>query len=386
MHTEPANAALRDLIVAIHKTPHKAVLELAGAGTVGLAWLHAEAGSSRTVLEAGDRYSPAALVDLIGLKPTHFAAPEVAQMMAHCAFLRTQELDSEGPWVGLGLTAAIATDRAKRGEHQAHVTTRTAEGMVTRSLVLEKGARTRTQEEALVSALLIVALARACGAKDDFLLPLRPGERVETRTGDDGLLDWVWSHNPGVVRLDPDGTLTTGLRHPGVALLSGAFNPLHEGHLSLARAAARHLGREVGFELTLDNAEKAGISLEEAKRRAAAFCGVAPLWLTRAPLFSQKAALFPHSAFVIGADTAARLVQPRFYGDDPARMNEAFAAVRRAGCHFLVAGRLMDGRFLTLNDLDIPDAFRYLSEGFSEEAFRVDLSSTELRAREGKLT
>ncbi len=34
----------------------------------------------------------------------------------------------------------------------------------------------------------------------------------------------------------------------------------------------------------------------------------------QASLFTDKAALFPRSAFVIGYDTAVRLVAPRYYG------------------------------------------------------------------------
>jgi hypothetical protein len=40
----------------------------------------------------------------------------------------------------------------------------------------------------------------------------------------------------------------------------------------------------------------------------------------QAPLFTQKAELFPNSVFVVGYDTAVRLVRPDYYGDETAML------------------------------------------------------------------
>ena len=168
-----------------------------------------------------------------------------------------------------------------------------------------------------------------------------------------------------------------------VALLSGSYHPLHDGHLALAAAAAAVLGRRVVFELTLVNADKAAIGLPDAQRRAAQFAGRAPLLLSREPLFAAKAALFPGAVFVVGADTALRLVDRRFYGDSAAAMRRALADVARYGCSFLVAGRLVEERYRTLADVDLPlpPALRALFRELPEESFRRDVSSSEIRAR-----
>jgi len=44
--------------------------------------------------------------------------------------------------------------------------------------------------------------------------------------------------------------------------------------------------------------------------------------------------------FIVGADTAVRLVQKRFYNDSEEEMLASFEAVRKTGCSFIVAGRL----------------------------------------------
>ena len=51
---------------------------------------------------------------------------------------------------------------------------------------------------------------------------------------------------------------------------------------------------------------------------------------------------------------------------------------------FLVAGREKEGVFQSVEDVDIPKGFERLFSGISENRFRVDISSTELRNKDGK--
>lgn len=162
----------------------------------------------------------------------------------------------------------------------------------------------------------------------------------------------------------------------GGTILSGAFNPLHQGHLALLAAASRLSGLPPYFELSVVNADKGTMEQDEVLRRCRQFAGHYHLLLSREPLFTAKAELYPGSAFVVGYDTAIRLVAPRYYQGE-AGMEAAFARVRAAGCRFIVAGRLHQGQFRTLADINIPDSLR---DCFVElPDFRVDLSSTELR-------
>jgi len=188
----------------------------------------------------------------------------------------------------------------------------------------------------------------------------------------------------GWVMLDAAAqAVTTPVDWRGKAVLSGSYHPLHGGHLALGKAAASFLGRELVYELPLVNADKAPIALSEAQRRAAQFAARAPVVLTRAALFADKAALFPGAVFVVGADTAERLVDERFYGGSAHSMDAALAAVAEHGCRLLVAGRRGSERFLTLRDLAprIPAPHHGLFCELPEALFRCDISSTEVRSR-----
>ena len=82
-----------------------------------------------------------------------------------------------------------------------------------------------------------------------------------------------------------------------------------------------------------------------------------------------------------GADTALRIVSPRYYADDEGQMESALTSLRERNCRFLVACRAdAGGQCLTLADVPIPPGARDLFESIPPAQFRWTLSSTELRA------
>ena len=419
---DAASSAVADLVRALHATPQRAVIEVAGAGTLAVSWLHAVGGSSRTVLEATDRYCHASLASLLGATPAHAVTGAVAAAMAEAALRRACLLaGEETPVIGAACTAALASDRPRRGADRAFVAvagalgtaisdlafpaegavapdaaaqTATAEaGGHAAAAVAEGGglqtrrAAARQQQEDAVSTVLVAELSRACGVdaaqvSGHFAGP--PALEVYREFQPSEPFAALQSGLCGSVLLNAAAQVDTApVDWRGKALLSGAYHPLHHGHLALGAAAATFLDREVVYELPLVNADKAPISARDAQQRSAQFAGRAPVVLSRAPLFSDKAVLFPGAVFVVGADTAERLVDQRFYGGSADSMDAALATLAERGCGLLVAGRRTAGRYLTLSDLvpSIPAARRGLFQELPEALFRSDISSTELRSR-----
>jgi hypothetical protein len=264
----------------------------------------------------------------------------------------------------------LRSDRPKRGDHRVHVAAATAYHVGVWSLTLVKEARSREQEDEVASRLVLEVLAEAVGL-GVRPLELLPGEEVMCNCVPGSPV--LWGDRTSVC-VEPDGRVRVGGPTPAL-VVAGSFNPLHAGHLGMAEAASRHLGLAAAFEISAVNVEKPGLEEEEMRRRAEQFAWRAPVWFTRAPTFPHKAEAFPGAVFLVGADTAQRIVEERFYAGD---MLAALDGVRRRGCRFLVAGRVgASGEFVGLEGLTIPEAVRDLFTPLP--GFRLDVSSTMLR-------
>jgi len=370
---------LDQVIQAIHDSAHMLVFEFAGAGSQALFWLHSVPGSSRTILEATDRYAASSMADLLGRVPDQAVSEATAVAMASAAYRRARRLAEAGvTCLGVGCTAALVTDRVRRGEDRCWVAVRDQSGASTYGLVMIKGLRDRPGEEALVSQLVVRAIAEGCGVALPAPLDLRGDEQViSARTPLDDPIARLLDGSARTVTAAPDGTLAADRPVTG-AILSASFNPLHPGHERLAQAASVALGMPVAFELPVQNADKPPLSYAEIERRLAQFRWRYSVVLSREALFVGKADLYPGCVFVVGYDTAERLVDPHYYGGEAGR-DAALAHIRARGCRFLVAGRLDEGVFRTLRDITIPEGAHDLFTELPEADFRVDLSSTMIR-------
>jgi nicotinamide mononucleotide (NMN) deamidase PncC len=377
------NPDIVDLVSRLHIVDRRVVLAVTGGGATAAAWLLSVPGGSRTILEVTVPYAQEALDGFLGCSPQSYGSAQTAQQLARRARERAAWLAPGAHVVGIGCTASLRSDRPKKGDHRVHVAAATALGIHTCSLTLAKEQRPREQEEEIASRLVLNALARAFDLPQRLTLPLLPGEAVIEE--EQATMDTLTALVRGVVAIvcaEPDGRLRPDAEPPR-ALLPGSFNPLHAAHLGLAEVAGRRLGVPVAFELSAVNVDKPALDEAELRRRLAQFATGAPLWLTRAPTFVEKARLFPGCWFVVGADTAMRIVQARYHGDSADSLRAALAEICDRECRFLVAGRVVGEQFTSVDRLEIPGEYRGLFEGLSESDFRLDISSTHLRQRSG---
>jgi hypothetical protein len=375
------NVPLAEIIRRIHDAPLRIVLVVTGGGSGAIGELLKVPGASRTLLEAVVPYTSRAVDRLLGGPPEHYCSADTGRAFAAAAYHRALDLrEGDEAVAGVGCTASLASDRPKRGDHRCHVAAQDRSSTTTYSLTLAKGARDRAGEEDVVARLILHAIARACGLADDVSLTLLENERVETvRTEAPPAVEQLVAGKVARVFVARDGTMQA----PGPeiqAALPGAFDPLHEGHSDLARVAGEQLGCEVAFELSVTNVDKPPLDFTEIDRRVRQFAGQHTLVLTDAPTFLEKARLIPGCVFVVGVDTAERIVAPRYYGSSEQRMVAALEEIRALGCRFLVAGRKVRDCWRTLSDVGVPARFGDLFEAIPEERFRRDISSTEIRA------
>ena len=362
------------LVNAIHANPRTGVFAVTGGGSGLLSALLSVPGASATVLEAHVPYAGTALRDFLGAEPSQASSVETARALALRCLLRARQLGGD---FGFAITASLATNRPKRGAHRAHWAFQ--EAATARSWTCSGedagehgrdgaklrpaahwGRAVRLEEERLVENVGIETLAFSLGVGAE------PGVAGETAT--------IGRYAEVVL-----GSRPHFAKRPFRAILPGAFNPLHDGHRRMRENAERRLGMAVGFELCTANVDKPPLDFFEVQSRLRQFTP-RDVVVTNAPTFVAKARALGGVTFVVGADTLARIAEPRYYGGTAAR-DAAIEEMRSLGCRFLVYGRVgADGAFKTAADLALPPTLAGMCMAVAEDEFRSDLSSTTLRA------
>lgn len=162
------------------------------------------------------------------------------------------------------------------------------------------------------------------------------------------------------------------------------------------------------FEMSVTNADKPPLDPSEVERRVNFFPTLLDMpqdWgviLTNAPLFSQKTSLLdgvlknssPFSnrkmTFVLGTDTFVRIINPKYYNNCIENMIDALVQMKMKGVHFIVGGRLEQtesgsNKFIN-GEEEVKSLPMHVQEMFTlltEEEFRLDVSSTEIRKKMG---
>ncbi|MAR57810.1 MAG: hypothetical protein CMP44_02250 [Rickettsiales bacterium] len=161
----------------------------------------------------------------------------------------------------------------------------------------------------------------------------------------------------------------------GSLILSGSFNPLHDGHINLLKASLNEYNKIPLYEISITNVDKSKIVFNDLLNRISQFKSLGKLVITNSPTFEEKSKIFTKSIFVIGYDTAERLVDNKYYKNG---FKESLNIIERNNCSFLVSGRLIKNKYYKPANINF-DGYDHLFDTLSEEKFRLDISSTELR-------
>jgi hypothetical protein len=135
----------------------RAAIVVSGGGIGAVHALLLHPGASRFVLEVQIPYSPQAMFDYLGEEIGRYCSAEAAATMAERAYERAvvcRLADHETfPVAGIACTAALATNRERRGRDRAYLCIKSRHEEAVRALELTPAGRAE-QDEQVSSALL----------------------------------------------------------------------------------------------------------------------------------------------------------------------------------------------------------------------------------------
>ena len=214
-----------DIVNKIHASPYKLTIVSSGGGTNAISALLEVAGASNTILESHIPYSKESMDTFLNKKPDHYCSLDTCLNMAANAYKKSKEVDSESKTkhlLGIAITANLATTYEKKGDHKFFIVIQTYNYTKYLECFLDKGKRTREEEEELITSCVISLLANSCGF--EFNLPsideeIRINEVIAEKS-------WEKLFN------DKVGFISNNISSPEL-IFPGSFNPLHEGHIKM---------------------------------------------------------------------------------------------------------------------------------------------------------
>ncbi len=370
-----------NLIEQIHRREGKCIITATGGGTTAISRLLEIPGASNTLLSAFIPYHEDELNVYLGGVPDQACSSETARAMAMTAWQRAREIERTVPVFGIGCTAALSTNRERRGDDRCYVAVQCSDSTLVVSATFDKSRSSRAEEEKLCSQLILGAIAEALGLDCDYLADFRKSDVVSThkivaKASWQALMEGVEYSAADAVHTDQDHSA----QPTPTLVFPGAFNPLHRGHDAMARYAEKCTGERVTLEISVFNVDKPPLDYIEMKARQDS-SRKWPLVFTNAPTFIEKCRLFPGARFIVGSDTLLRVADKKYYGGSEAEYRSALNEIEELGNRFMVFGRQSPEGFVTLSDLEIPTTLARLCTPVNEDEFREDISSSSIRAR-----
>jgi phosphopantetheine adenylyltransferase len=381
----------------LHASPCKFNLITTGAGGSAITALMGVAGCSRTLINAQVPYNTKVTKKILDHAPNKFASQVVGRQLAQHAYCEGIAMgESFATFCGVGATAAILTDRTRHGADVVFVTAWSRD-LVTDYSYTMPSEWSRADQEQLVCTMILKSMADFANIQDDSV-NLPEGVAVSALSLQspinsviNGSCKYALFNHLGEVRM-PMAPFTEECQDLNTIYLlyPGSFKPLHWGHTELARVAGEVMRRYhtpdtpvvITYEISASVVGKKDVCEEDFRERLEQFTSHSRrVVITSAKLFVEKAEMFPNHGLVVGIDTARRVLDPQFYDNSEEKMMQAMKCIDDRGCYFVVGGRKHGEDWDDLTCLVIPEPIRHMFKGINPADFRVDISSTEIRAR-----
>ena len=342
-----------DRIREVNETPYKTFIACTGGGQSFTHEFMQYSGASKTIAGAYVPYAQELLIEFIGRTPIKYCSEQTAAHMAVASFKKCRMAVDEKYAIGLGITCILATDGERDGrEHHIYIAAHTKEFSASNHIKLPSGL-TRSTEELIVKEMIFQWL---------YALSVTRETNFDCRA----------VHAADLLKAPSINISTNGL----LVVYPGSYDPWHYGHERVYNIAEVQIGVTPVLEITMSNVDKGLVDYITLEDRLKTIPSDIPYIVTPAPTFVEKMIyiykLYPDVKgiiFVVGADTWNRIWLPLEIGT-PEKVYDVF---KNNNVKFLVFPR--NGFNLTTGYMD-----DLIIHGEATEEFKVDISSSELRA------
>ena len=383
----------------IHDTPTKAVLIITGGGTEVLPMLLKRGGGSATLLSAVVPYCEAESAQLLGAMPEKMVSEQTTRQLAMAAYQKALALsDGKTPVIGVTSSSALQKTPEEREGRVHHIFAALQTGMrtVSLSLTIDPAKLTwewhhqpikptaydiREWEEEVNARMILRLVAEGCGVRSDETQgPIHKDLVRRESTIYCGYFPDLLAGKVKALVYTPGEGVWLPLDH-GIDevkfLLPGSFNPAHPAHNEMAEYVEKATGcYRVDYELSIRNADKPLLDFITLEERLATV-GNRRVWITNAPTFVAKAQTFPGISFLVGYDTAVRILNPKYAGD----IDSVLSVFESTNVRFVVFGREINGVYHAGLD-GLPKRFTDLCTEVIEPLHFCSVSSTGIRSAE----
>ncbi len=309
----------------------------AGSGAQSLIWM--VPGCSSYFAGATFPYGEDKLEEFLGYRPEKFVHPDVAIDMAMRAYQEAWRSEDDEA-VGIGCSAAVATNRLRKGDYVGYVAycDRTGVYLHTCRLEAEAGRHARIKHDAQIDFVIHDA-AKALGPKTynwidttpsaRHLLMARPYWRKDSKR----LLEHAFERE--IINHATDSS--EYVKRP---LFPGAFNPPHVAHFEIAETT------NAAFNIELSPPHKEQLHVAEVLQRLKLLRYRDTILTDGCPLYLDKSNRYQNHPIVMGADAFIRMMDPK-WGPSPKEILTKFSQ----NCsRIYVFGRMVDGKYISANE------------------------------------
>ena len=328
---------------------------------------------------------------------------ELANKLALESFIRSQHCllrriegrfwEYRSNLVTIGFTMRQGTTKNEESDDQSYVSIMNTHRIITYKIMLTDSQRTKEEQDYVLSLITIKLVSmfvkeENCslkGLSEDYsekvsIVLLQKIDPLELITQQLRMQEIVSS----LVFL-PKGGWIMNLQFDGFALFPGSFNPVHEGHIEVAKRSAELLGIPecmVVFEISLTNPDKGIVTMKDYLSRVQRLLKIDRCaMITQKGYISDKNCFMKNGFILMGADTLKRVLQKQRDTDSDEQLLRRLEEFSLRNNKIIVAPRKDpdSGLLVTKAELEFPSIPQEVILELS--GFRLDASSTEIRQK-----